>query len=70
MAATQEQKTGVIDTFYDEDTGAIKENGDGILREFYHKGAKAQFVIGETVTYLIVITPNGKVIVKDIKKPN
>lgn len=67
MSATQEQKTGIIDAFYDADTGAIKEDGDGILREFYHPGAQTEFKIGESVSYIIVITPNGRVIVKEIK---
>lgn len=70
MPATQEQKTGIIDVFYDADTGAIKEDGDGLLREFYHPGAQVDFKVGERVTYIIVITPSGKVIVKDIKKPS
>ncbi len=67
MPATQEQKTGIIDAFYDADTGAIKEDGDGVIREFYHPGAQVDFKIGEEVSYVIVLTPNGKVIVKEIK---
>ena len=67
MPATQEQKTGIIDVFYDGDTGSVKEDGTNLQREFYHPGAQVEFKVGDSVTYLIIVTPNGRVIVKDIK---
>lgn len=68
MAA--EQKTGIINGFYDADTGSIIEDGSGEIRDFYHPGAQASFVQSDSVTYLLVILPNGRPpIVKDVKKP-
>ena len=69
MAA--EEKTGSISGFYDADTGSILESGSGETRDFYHPGAQTTFVQGDSVTYLLVILPNGRPpIVKDIKKPS
>lgn len=70
MSATQvsqEEKTGVLDLFYDGDTGSIKEDGSNTPRDFYHPGAQTEFVIGDSVSYMILTLPNGRVIVKDIK---
>ncbi len=69
MSATQvsqEEKTGVIELFYDGDTGSIKEDGAGTPRDFYHPGAQVQFKVGDAVTYLVINLPNGRVIVKNI----
>lgn len=58
MAA--EQKTGVIQSFFDSETGSLKEDGNGIVRDFYHPGAQANFTIGEGVNYVLITFPNGK----------
>ncbi|MDF2450073.1 MAG: hypothetical protein K0R26_2577 [Bacteroidota bacterium] len=68
MAA--EQKTGVIHSFFDSETGSIQET-DGPIRDFYHPGAQTVFNVGEEVTYLLITFPNGKPpVVIDIKKPS
>lgn len=68
MAA--EQKTGVIQSFFDSETGSLLENGSGQLRDFYHPGAQVQFQIGETVSYILITFPNEKPpVVTQIKKP-
>ena len=68
MAA--EQKTGVIQSFFDSETGSIQENG-GPIRDFYHPGAQGFFSVGEGITYLLITFPNGKPpVVIDIKKPS
>jgi len=67
----QEQKTGVIESYFDSDTGTIRESGSGAPRDFYHPGARAEFVEGDAVTYLLVTLPNGRPpIINDIRKPN
>jgi hypothetical protein len=70
MSVSQEQKNGVVETFYDSDTGVIRESGSNQPRDFYHPGASQSFVIGDSVTYVNIILPNGRIITKDIKKPN
>ncbi len=68
MAA--EQKTGVIKTFFDSETGSLLEDGSGATRDFYHPGAQVDFKIGEEVAYVLITFPNGKPpVVIDIKRP-
>jgi hypothetical protein len=67
MPATQERVNGAIDSFYDEDTGAVSQETLPTKFDFYHPGANIEFSKGENVNYLKVTTPNGRVIVNDIK---
>lgn len=67
MPVTQEEKTGVIELFYDAETGSIKEDGDGLPREFYQRGAQVDFKIGDSVIYINIFLPNGRIITKDIR---
>lgn len=50
--------------------GRLMDNGTGEILDFYHPGAQVSFVVGDSVTFLVVKTPTGRPpIVKDIKKP-
>jgi hypothetical protein len=69
MPASQEQATGTISNFFDTDTGIISETGSGSELDFFQPGAQVQFLRGELVSFLKVSLPNGRVIVRDIKKP-
>jgi hypothetical protein len=69
MSVNQQEKTGVIQQFYDSDTGVILENVSGATRDFYHPGAQVQFVQGDSVVYILISLPNGRTIVKDVAKP-
>jgi hypothetical protein len=68
MPAQQEEKTGTMSSFYDSDTGIIREDGSGSNHDFYHPGANVQFAQGDLVGFLKITLPNGRVIVNDIKK--
>jgi hypothetical protein len=70
MPVSQEEKTGVVETLYDADTGIIRESGSNAPRDFYQPGADIQFVVGDSVTFVNIILPNGRIITKDIKKPS
>lgn len=68
MAA--EQKTGVIKSFFDSETGSLQEDNSGIIRDFYHPGAQVDFKVGDAVSYVLITFPNGKPpVVIDIKRP-
>lgn len=50
--------------------GRLMDNTTGEILDFFHPGAQVSFVVGDSVTYLVIKTPTGKPpIVKDIKKP-
>jgi hypothetical protein len=68
MSVIRETKTGSIETFYDADSGRVKDDGSGEPNDFYHPGARLVFVPGDAVTYLKVTLPTGGVIINDIKK--
>lgn len=70
MPVTQEEKTGVIELFYDAETGSIKEDGNNTPREFYQHGAQVDFKVGDSVIYINIYLPNGRIITKDIRKGN
>lgn len=53
-----------------ETGGKISDNTTGDVIEFFGNGAQVIFKEGDIVSYIAIITPAGKVIVKDIKKPN
>lgn len=65
-----EQKTGVIETIYDQDSGQLRENGSGVLYDYFEQGANVEIVRGDAVTFIKVTTPSGKVIIKGIQKGN
>jgi hypothetical protein len=67
MSATQERVNGAIDSFYDEDTGAVSQDGQPTKHDFFHPGARVEFGQSALVNYLKITTPTGKVIVNDIK---
>lgn len=69
MGSIKEQKNGTIDSFYDADSGIIKESTTDSRFEFFHEGAQVSFVQGEQVSFLKVTTPTGKIIVQEIQKP-
>ena len=69
MAVTREEKTGVIETFYDVDSGVIRENGTNATRDFFHPGAQTQFIQSENVVYILITLPNNRTIVQGIGKP-
>jgi hypothetical protein len=68
MAVIKETKEGIISELYDDDAGTVRENGTEVDYDFYHPGAKLEFIVGKGVTYLQITTPGGKVIIRDIKK--
>lgn len=70
MAVIQEEKTGVIEVFYDADNGSIREDVTNALRDFNHPGAQVTFSDRALVTYMLITLPNGRTITKDIKRPN
>jgi hypothetical protein len=70
MPSTQTQGSGIIDSFYDDDSGVIKENLTNTSYEFFQPGAKIEFTAKENVIFLKITTPSGKVIIRDIVKPN
>lgn len=67
MPATQERVNGILDSFYDADTGTVRQSSTDPNYDFYHPGAKVEFVLKGNVNYLKITTPNGKVIINDIK---
>jgi hypothetical protein len=69
MPVVRENKTGTISTFYDDDSGRVREDGSGDDREFFQPGAKREFVVGDAVNYLRITLPTGGVVVAEIKKP-
>ncbi|MBA3662677.1 MAG: hypothetical protein H0W61_00515 [Bacteroidetes bacterium] len=66
---SQEEKSGIIEAYYLEDTGIIREDGTGLSRDFYHPGATVTFKIGDSVRYTLITTPSGKTIIAGIRKP-
>lgn len=51
--------------------GKIRDNGTGEVKDFYHSGAQVEFIIGDSVSYMLITLPNGKPpIVVDVKKPS
>lgn len=68
MPASQERVNGELDSFYDEDTGAVTQTGLAPKFDFYHQGANVEFVLKDKINYLKVTTPSGRVIINDIKK--
>ncbi|MBC7694285.1 MAG: hypothetical protein H7141_02445 [Burkholderiales bacterium] len=69
MAVTREEKTGVIESFYDVDSGVIRENGTNATRDFFQPGAQTQFIQAENVVYILITLPNNRTIVQGIGKP-
>ncbi len=67
MSVIQEEKTGVIELYYDMDAGSIREDVTSATRDFYHPGAQVEFVIGDLVSYRLITLPNGRTITKDIR---
>jgi hypothetical protein len=67
MAVLQEEKTGVIESYYDGDTGVIRETGSNATRDFYQPGAQRLYMIGIGVTYLLLTLPNGRTITNEVK---
>ncbi|MBC7694284.1 MAG: hypothetical protein H7141_02440 [Burkholderiales bacterium] len=61
-----EQSTGMIIEL-NENGGKILEDGTGIIRDFEHPGALVIFSDKAQVTYLLITTPNGRIITKDIR---
>ncbi|MES2566745.1 MAG: hypothetical protein V4565_07760 [Bacteroidota bacterium] len=68
MSVIQEEKTGVVELYYDMDAGSIKEDGSGTSRDFYQPGAKVEYVVGDSVSYMLISLPNGRTITKDVRK--
>lgn len=68
MSVIQEEKTGVVELFYDTETGSIKEDVSNTPREFYQQGAQVDFKVGDSVIYINIYLPNGRIITKDIRK--
>jgi hypothetical protein len=68
MSVIQEEKTGVIELYFDMDAGSIKEDVSGASRDFYHPGAQVEYVIGDAVSYRLITLPNGRTITKDIMR--
>jgi hypothetical protein len=66
---SQEEKSGVIQSYYAEDTGIIREDGTGSSRDFYQQGASVMFVVGESVRYTLITLPTGRTIVAGIRRP-
>ena len=48
--------------------GKLIEASTGIVRDFINPGAQIEFLLGDSVTYLLITLPNGRTITKDIKK--
>ncbi len=65
-----ENKTGSVLRFDSEDTGYIDDRDNpGSEFPFEHRGARAVFQIGETVTYLLIKTP-GTTKAVNLGRPN
>lgn len=67
--ASTQVKVGTV-AEVSERGGKISDNTTGEVIEFFGNGAQVIFKEGDMVSYIAIVTPNGKVIVKDIKKPN
>ncbi len=63
-----EQKTGIVETIYDQDSGQIREDGTGTKYDYFEPGANVEIVRGDAVTFIKITTPSGQVIIKNIKR--
>jgi len=73
MAVTREYVEGRIHKIYDAETGEVTEgnnpkpeNEEGDA--FEQKGAQLDYVRGDLITYLKISLPNGKVIIREVRK--
>ena len=67
----QRQSNGVILSFDNAGHGLLQDSDSGNIYEFERPGANVSFVIGDSVTYILIDRPKGKPpIVIDIKKPS
>lgn len=69
-AGVEEQSTAVLVEMYDQNHGKIRDIYTGEEMEFAHNGAQVDFIPGKEYTYVRIITPQGRVIVKQINKPS
>lgn len=73
MSVSREYVDGVVHKLYDADTGEVTEGlspapptTEG--EPFEQRGAQLEFSVGDKVTYLRIVLPNGKKIIKEIGK--
>ena len=68
MSVITEEKTGIINLFYDSDNGVIMESITNASRDFNHPSAQFEFIVGDSVSYTLITLPNGRTITKDVRK--
>ena len=68
MAVTQETREGTIDALYGGPFGAVKDSLNDEVGDFDQPGADVDFQTGEGITFLRIGLPNGKTLIKQIKK--
>ncbi len=68
MAVVEKERTGVIQEFYDLDTGTVVQTSNGKEFDFYNVNVQLSFKVGEEVTFITITTPSGRKIVKAIMK--
>ncbi|OIQ37688.1 MAG: hypothetical protein BM555_00410 [Crocinitomix sp. MedPE-SWsnd] len=73
MSVTREYVEGRVHKIFDAETGEVTEGNNPKPEtepgdSFDQKGAQLEFVRGDLITFLRIGLPNGKVIVKEIKK--
>lgn len=64
-----ENKTGITENVYDTDSGQVREDGTNQVYDYFEPGANVEIVKGDSVTFVKVTTPSGRIIVRDIKRP-
>ncbi len=66
--STVETRTGKLNQFYDSETGEIYDSEHGKALNFYNPDAQKKLKQGEEVEYVLLTTPKGKKIVKNVIK--
>ena len=68
MAVVEKERIGVIQEFYDADTGTVVETGNAKEFDFSIVNIQSIFSEGEEVKFITITTPSGRKIVKSIMK--
>jgi hypothetical protein len=66
MAVSREYVSGEISEIYDADTGSIQPDNGGTKEDFMQRGAQVEFKVGDKVTYLSIVLPNDKKIIREV----
>jgi hypothetical protein len=68
MAVVEKERIGVIQEFYDLDTGTVVETKNGKEFDFFIPKVQAMFKVSEEVIFITITTTRGRKIVKAILK--